>query len=490
MASLSGRSALNEINQTIQSLRNEVVHLDAKVNQASNVYTEQQRHRTKIIHDIAAVRLLEIEKGDLQANLTATDKSVERKLEQREQALNELNQQIAQLNKDLEAAEIQREQQLEQVNTISEKIAETEAKVQADLKQDQAYLDQLKKAASARSVAEQAMAKAESSFADMDQKAEPYRQDKLFSYLWDRHYGTPDYKANFFARMMDGWVARVIRYEPSRINFWNLTEIPKRLQQHADIVSSSADEEFMAVQQLEIDALAKAGVPDLEQQLEAAREQIDAQDDKLEELEHELNQSLETRSQFLSGDDNYVKESIQLLSSALENQSLQSIHRYVRETVSPTDDELVRELRSIDDYLPDVKGDLSDLRRMHQQKVDRLKQIEHVRRRFKNARYDDVRSGFSDSSIVSMVLGQFLSGLIQGADVWKTIKRHQRFNRAQSMPDFGSGGLGDIFDISVGSGGSSWHFPSSRGGFGRRSSGGFGRGRSSGGGGFKTGGGI
>ena len=64
-------------------------------------------------------------------------------------------------------------------------------------------------------------------------KGEPYENDKLFMYLWRRGFGTSEYSANPFTRMLDRWVARKCRYDKARPNYWMLNEIPKRLEAHA-----------------------------------------------------------------------------------------------------------------------------------------------------------------------------------------------------------------------------------------------------------------
>ena len=66
---------------------------------------------------------------------------------------------------------------------------------------------------------------------------------------------------------------------------------------------------------------------------------------------------------------------------------------------------------------------------------------------FKNSRFDDVRSGFGNQALIAGVLGQFIQGVVSGSDVWRVLKRNQRYRKVASSPTFGSGGLGDIADI-------------------------------------------
>ncbi|GAA6138601.1 hypothetical protein NBRC116583_23480 [Arenicella sp. 4NH20-0111] len=502
---LSGRKALKNIDRSLQTVRGEAVRLDQQLSRISGQVAMGQRRRLDLLNQIAKVRLSEIESGELETEFNSADAQVIELLGLRDIAVDKLESAIAALNVKIEQEEGQREKVLQECNAASDKLVSVESKVQAELKLSVAYVDQFSATQAAEAISEEAERKVEIASSDMAEKSKPYQNDALFMYLWDRSYGTSDYEAGLFSRFMDGWIAKLIKYEPARVNYWNLQEIPKRLVEHADRVGDVADREMMLLQQLEKDALDNAGAQVLEDNLEMLRRQLDAQDDSIEQAEVELNQMLSERAAYTSGADEYIRKSLNRISSALEHQNLDSIHRYVRQTHSPVDDKLVVELQELEDSLASLKGDMSGMRRLHDGQINRLRELESVRHQFKNSRFDDVRSGFSNEALISSVLSQFIQGVISGADLWGTIKRNQRYRNVGSSPDFGSGGLGDLADV-LGDGaidigdilggggqrrrrqrrGSSWHIPKPR-----RSGGGFQFPRSSNrGGGFKTGGGF
>ena len=514
----SGTLALNSIDQSLQTIRNDVVRLDSQLSQLTQSVANNELQRNRLINDIAKVRLSAIEDGDLLTTMSAADHDASSMLEKRQDALIVLNEEIEQLNQQILSAETERETLLTKLNQASQALVDLESTVQDQLKVDEQYLAKLSYANEADSIAEESSEKVELALEDMKLKAEPYQADALFMYLYDRGFGTTEYKGRLFSRFMDGWVAKLINYEESRRNFWNLSEIPKRLQQHAQQAVNVADEASMAVQQLELDALDKAGISESNKKVDMLREELDAFDDKLEESETQLNTKLEQRAQFSAGQDDYLQSCLQRLSGALQHQDLDSVHRYVQATVSPTDDRLVLELQALERQLDSVEDDMSDIRQLHDNKISRLKELESVRRNFKNSRFDDVRSGFGNKALLSGALAQFLQGVVSGSDVWRVIKRNQRYRNVGSIPDFGSGGLGrgrstrrttrrgrvnrdtlgDITDI-LGGGvagtrsrrGSTWNWPKPRrGGGGFRFPSGGGRSRGGGSGGFKTGGGF
>lgn len=501
----AGTAALKNIDETLQSIRNDVVRLDSQLTQLTGVLGEGERHRVKLINDIARVRLADIEDGDLQTTLTAADVEAMELLKVRDAEFSALESEITALNTSITSAEAERESLLQSVSGASQKIVDLEASIQAKLAADEKYLACFEAAKAADTVAEEADRKVERAQQDMSKKALPYQKDTLFMYLWNRGFGTTQYEGNLFSRWIDGWVAKLIGYEAARVNYWNLTEIPQRLDEHADRVSAQADEARMALQQLELDALESSGVKTLESDLSDMRTKLDEQDDALEALEAELHQKLQQRGEYVSGDDESMQRCLSRLTAALNHQNLDEIYRYVRATSSPTDDKLVLELQQLDDELDVQREDLGDVRRLHDKKVNKLQELEGVRRNFKNARFDDVRSGFGNSNLINSVLGQFVEGMITGSELWRVFQRNQYYRDVGSLPGFGSGGLGSITDILLDAASdaiiqtgrrqrrrrdSTWHFPSPR-----RGGGGFrfpsgGRGGMGGRGGFRTGGGF
>ena len=496
----TGSTALKNIDQSLQTLRNEVVRLDAELDQLSNRATNNERHRLQLINQIAQIRLSEIERGSLLSALQAADLEVQQVLDRRVEALNALDAKIVAVSESIEKAESERGVLLEKTNDSEQVLVDLEANVQNELQLSASYIAQLQAAQKAESVAEEAASKVERTRKSLAEKAAPYKADALFMYLWERGFRTTEYKAGPFSRFMDSWVARLIKFEPARVDYWNLTEIPLRLEAHAQRVADLADDEHSALQQMELEALRAAGQHQLVEDVDVNRRNLDAHDDELEALEQVLDDQLSQRSLFVAGRDTYTQQCLSRLSQVLEIQSLDSVHRYVKDTVSPTDDNLVVELQRLQHVMDGAREDLNDVRLMHDNKLAKLKELENVRRNFKRSRFDDVRSGFGNQALLASALAQFMQGVVSGSDLWRTIKRNQRYRQSSSRPDFGSGGLGEIADV-LGEEllrhgrqrrsrhRSSWSWPKSRGGGGGFRFPSSGRGGSKGGG-FRTGGGF
>ena len=169
-------------------------------------------------------------------------------------------------------------------------------------------------------------------------------------------------------------------------------------------------------------------------------------------------------------------------SGAFEREDLLTLYDYARATATAEDDLLVRELEADNQHIREIGESLAEQKRVRERHYNRLQELEGVRRRFKQQRYDSVHSGFRNEGLVGMILGQFLQGTVTAQELWRTLEREQRYRRMDANPDFGSGG----FRPRPGT----WHIPFPRGGGlggGMRIPRGMPR---RGGGGFRTGGGF
>lgn len=133
----TGTSALKNIDQSLQTLRHEVVRLDTQLDQVTAKVASDQRYRAKLINQIAGVRLAEIESGELDASFNQADQYASELLAQRDQAQILLGTEIEQVNKRIVEAEVQRDTLLEAVNHTSSKIGEVEGTVQQELANNQ-----------------------------------------------------------------------------------------------------------------------------------------------------------------------------------------------------------------------------------------------------------------------------------------------------------------------------------------------------------------
>ena len=479
---LSGRETLSEINRTLDTVRREYAQLEREMHTAAESMTELQLKETQALKALATERIDQLSRGQITRYLDEADRRAGELLTARNRARAELGQAIEAQAAQLKAIEGERDDMHLKVESVAQELADLEALVQRHLDEDQGYQAQLATTREAQSIAAEADEKTKLAEQDRTEKGQPYEQNKLFSYLWKRKYGTSDYAANSLVQTLDDWVADLCDYESARRNYWMLLEIPKRLAEHARMVTQRAEAELRTLQQLELEAAETAGLDAAQERLHEAETAQDEIDARIDLAEQELANLHEQQNRFAIAEDDYSLECIHILSAAYENRDVRDLRAMARETYSESDDRLVRELDDLRDDREDLTEELKDNRALLEAQAARLKELEDIRRRFKRHRYDDLRSSFGGERLIRMVLNEFLRGAVGGGGVWDTLKRHQRYKDiGGAWPDFGSAGLPKRRR----GGRSPWHWPGGRGGFRMPR-----RGGSRSRGGFRTGGGF
>ncbi|MEM7218142.1 MAG: hypothetical protein AAF515_07235 [Pseudomonadota bacterium] len=494
----TGREILSNLERTLRGVREEAGRIGGEVKVVADSLSRNRARQAQATRELAKLRLDEIAQGDLLDNLDSAERQALAALEARDAAFAELEKQIDAGHESLRRREAERDMAHHHVDIAAQDLARAEAGVQEALEADSGYQAQLATCRDAEAVADSAAEKAQTAEADRAEKGRPFEADKLFMYLWNRHYGTPDYRAGVFTRALDGWVARVIAFEDNRATFWNLCEIPRRLREHANSLRAHAETEIGRLAALEERAAEVAEIPRLRERLNEAELEQDAADEAIVTAEDTLDRMFESHSAYGTGHDEHTRRSLSILADAMHSKRAGTLRAEARSTYDRRDDRLVTELIDLREEEGLLDDELEGQRRSQSAQLARLKDLESVRRRFKSNRYDDFRSSFRDGDALVAMFAQFARGLLDGGELWRVLQRHQRHADVGAWPDFGSGGFGRTRKGPwhwPGPRGGGWRLPrgggySSRGGsFGRRGGfGGFGGGR--GGGGFRTGGGF
>jgi hypothetical protein len=490
--SLSGNDVLALIERTLTDTRGEVGNIDARLARATGELERLRQAEIGCLSVLAKMRLREIEAAEVSASLDATGNSVRDLLAQREVAKAANETEIARAEGRRKELEDERAAQHAVVAAAEQALDEARAAAQKALAADERYRAAMASAEASDRVADLAEDKAKAARKDREEKGKPYEADPLFSYLWLRGFGTPAYVGVGMARVLDRWVARVANFEPLRRDYWMLTELPARFDEHAKRMRMLSDDDLAAVHALEKAAAEAAQVPQREDALGDAAEALAAIDAKIEEHEAAIDALVEKRAAFAAGDDELSRRCNEIVRDSLRGETMRSLRERATSTTTPDDDAAVDQLTVVRADLPRVEEEAKRLRELHETNRDRAAKLEEIRKRFKESRYDAVSSEFVNGALIAMLLTQLLSGALGVGDLWDGLKKQQRY-RQMADPRFGSGRFprgGNPWGGGWGGGGGGFGggFGKRGGGFGGggfRTGGGFGRG-----GGFKTGGGF
>jgi hypothetical protein len=470
---MNGTDQLAVINQHIATARDGLDTIYQRMETANQRLVRLRNQLAEEYRQMARFRLDELAANRVATQLDATDRAVLKLLERRSQALRELDSAIEQSNARQGPLNAEREQAVRKRDDLVKQIDESAAEVKLQLGRQEAYQEQEKRVAETASRAEGAESKASQAEADQEEKGRPYREDPLFMYLWKRHFLTPDYTGGGLTRSLDGWVAKLIKYADARSNYFMLTELPVRLREHAERQKAIGVEELQKLHDMEAKALQIDGIVRDKATLEAAQKSLEEIEGRIEAEEKRHETLFQQRSVFSTASDEISQQAIGLQVSEIKSETLASLYMQAKMTSKPDDDVIVARIRDLLQEEKDLGAEIAALQTQERRQQQSFRELEDLRRRFRQSSYDSRHSYFPSGFELAALLGMLMSGRASGGDVWDRIGREQRFRQPRTPRDFGGG----VFPGGFGGG------SSGRGGFGRGM-----RGGGMGGGGFRTGG--
>ncbi|MBA5777713.1 hypothetical protein H2509_11315 [Stappia sp. F7233] len=481
---LSGRETLGSIEKALGELKREEAAINARLERSTARLAELGEASLEAYRELARFRLTEEQGAALAGRLDEADREAKRYLDARAARLDGLAQDRAEHEAAAQQLMSERTRMVAERETAADRLDDVMERVDDRLAADSDYIARKKAADIVRSRAEAARAKANQSEEDRDQKGMAYESDPLFLYLWNRGFGTPAYRSGGLIRMLDRWVAGLIRFHDARPNYAMLTEIPVRLDAHATDLERQAEAEMQALAELSRKAASEIAGEDLAGRianLDAAIMEITA---KLEATERALSGLSADEQTLLQGEDEDFREAQASLARTLSAEDLQSLWSDALATPSREDEKIVDRIREIEQELEQARGDIEHDRSLLRDIARRRDELAEVAREFRRSGYDDWNSTFTDDSLTTVLLGELVKGVITAADYWA---RAERSHRSRSPRGRGIG-FPDGFGLPGSMGGSRGRSGGFPGGWGGGSSrGGFKTGSRMGGGGFKTG---
>ncbi len=425
----SGRAALHRIDEAIAEARHCLSKSGDTAAADARAILEIDQARAEIFHRLADIRIDLIRDDAADASLGAADRKAASLIEQHDAHLSGLAGERDKAEGAIEKLEAERragEENLEAAVAAHDEAAE---KTRARLEASTAYQARADAVAQADAVAERAAQKLELARETRAEKGAPYEDDPLFSYLWARDFATRDYRAFPLFAMLDGWVARLIRYRDAQLNYRRLLELPERLEEHAARVDEAASAAADALEAYEREALQADGVGALREAVERARADLEKLDDAIVAAEESHERLVGDHADAAAGKSGPLNEARSHLAEALARQSVPDLKLLAAETATLSDDRLVDDLIRLKRERLELEDEREDLERATRRHRDTLSELEDLRRKFKRARYDSPYSEFSGQDIVSVLLSEFLRGALGQGDLWRRLQRAQRTRR-------------------------------------------------------------
>jgi chromosome segregation ATPase len=461
---ISGRSGLTSFDAALAEAGRATTALTHELQALNERVSQLRTEAADCYKQLALMRLKEAGGGAAAAQLDAAAGTVGRLVAARANAVRQAEQALAKAEAEARAAVARRTQARAELERLEDAAEAALEQARAGLASSPAWREAADAQEAADRVAMHTAQKASQANQDRVEKGKPFEADPLFLYLWQRGYGTKAYSAGPISRLMDGFVARVARYEPARRTYAALTDLPEKLAQHAAQTQQAADAARARLAEVEQRAAEAAGGP-AAREVATARSNFETAEDAAEAAETALQAAQARMASIAACDDEAARSAATEIEAALMREDLVNLRAAAGRTPSPDDDALVMRIERAEVERWRLAQEIETRREALAIAQRRAGEAEAMRREYRSRGYGGAKMDMGNGAMIGVLLGQVLSGGM-GRD-----KFFDRMESSRRADPWARGG---------GSGGAA-------GGF--RTGGSIGGG-GSGGGGFKTGGGF
>lgn len=494
---LSGPQALQHLDDAIRDVRREENDISSKLSKSAEIITKLHENETELFRQLARLRLSPEMLERVTGNLSAAEKAARGMVAQHQKALDDAGARVGELDKQVAQFALDRRDALAEVEKQQKALSDLSGQIAAAINADADYKDKRSKADELHTIADESLKKTQQAEEDREVKGKPYRDDKLFMYLWEAGYGTRNYKANNLVRWLDSMVARLVDYQNTRPNYAMLNEISLRLREHAERQIAAAEAADKELDEVEARAIDKAGGGPIRKALEEAQAKVAEIDDDMVKSEDERDKLTRELTDMTEQDNPALATAITGLAGSLQATDMAQLLADARATATPEDDAILKKIDDVRLRIVDEENDNRDKHERLKVLASRRRELEDIEFEFKKKRFDDPRSSFREDNLVGDLLGEFLKGAITASTYWGHWQQSQNWRAGTSnwgggigLPNSGRNTNWPTINFGGGSSSPNWgSFTSNRGGggFSRPRTGSRGTRKS---GGFKTGGGF
>lgn len=433
---ITGPDALQRLDLSIADMRRMVADAIGAADSINARQAEVRDAQVSQYRELAGIRLDVIAGPVDDAALDKLHRTARELLEKHDDFVEQTSRALAEADRKLRDLESKRQalaaRHAAAVETYEDRVAEVEDR----LKDDPAYIALARASEDAAAVAARAHQKLEVARSDLEEKGAPYKDDQLFSYLWERRFRTPDYRGGPLTRFFDNWVARICGYDEAWMNFQRLSQLPEWLEGHAAEQDEKAAAALKALEDAEQEALQESGADALRRAADEALQDVREADKAIDAAEAEHQALAARHADLLKEQAGPAHEARRLLEDGLRDTAFQDLRTLAAETIDERDDRIVDSLVKLrtEELSLELEGDrLEGL-------PDRLRgdlgELEKLRRRFKKARYDSAYASFRTSALDEALTG-VVSGR-QGAErAFEILSRSLRRMEPRTEPGFG-----------------------------------------------------
>lgn len=259
------------------------------------------------------------------------------------------------------------------------------------------------------------------------EKLPAYQSSRLFQYLQQRRFGTPEYVHTGWTRSMDRWLARLIHYERHRRGYEFLMHTPALVEQEVERRRGDFNNLMERIETIEDRVSDDVGLTDI---LRAGEVQGAAHDKLTQQLTDEQGRAQQVEAELLALDQQqgrFYTEALERYVRFLGETETAVLEARARQTTDPVDDEIVSRITFLTNEIARMQPEMGRLERRAQDAEKISEGLSFVVRRGEQSDLDSDRCSTSDPHRIEGEIDRFMSGGMNENDLWNSIREKLHF---------------------------------------------------------------
>jgi hypothetical protein len=424
---VSGSDVFRDLQHALEDARSLSSEVQTEAQKLDAQMDELIARRGETVVELARHYLPELSRAAIGNTFTAIQHDLQQLLERKDRRVDELTEQFDRL----ETERQQTEHDLDVVTgRLNEKVRQREQlqqTVAAALAENNKFQSLTAQALQAEAELDRMEQRVEEITREAAEKLPAYEGSRLFQYLYNCRFGTPDYRRRGLTRRLDRWVGRLIDFYPARKSYEFLRRTPELMREEVDLYRSRFDELMSQVEDLETFAVDQAGLTQVLQEGDQLGEErdrlvakVDAQKDRCRQVEEELLKLQQSQGQF-------YEQALTRFRTFLSEAEFTLLEEHARGTPQSTDDEIVGRLAWLTQQIDELEPKLRRLSTHYADLEQQSAGLDFVVRRYRQSNFDSQRSFFDDDFHVRAQIERFRQGVIDKDVLWQAIRLRQQF---------------------------------------------------------------
>ena len=425
---LDGTEFFQQLQHAIGRARSEADHCKNELTLLNDRLDELIGRKGETFVELARHYLPEVTKEAIENNFSEVRDELLEVLSRKQRHQSKLNERITEWQVSRDKLEAALADVTHQLNDITKQRDELEQKLADRLQNDAQFQDQSRDAIRTEQELILNRGRVQEIQREASEKLPAYENSALFHYLYSRGFATPDYSAFWPFSALDGWLADFIGFRQARQSYIFLHATPELVQAEVARRQEELKLLLVSVKRIEADTSREIGLDKVMLEGQRLGEERDDLVKQLGENHEQLAACQQEQSDLNRSQGAFYEQAIERFKELLEKTETAVLAQRAEKTADSTDDEIVAELKWLDDEISDIRLNSPHATDKYEQAESRVSGLNYVMRRCRQSNFDSDRSYFVEHLDVSDAIDEYFDGELNQFKLLRKFRKHQRFH--------------------------------------------------------------